>query len=44
MEYLRVQQLNKIYDEKSENSVHALKDANLVINKGELISIQGVSG
>lgn len=43
MEILKVENLNKIYG-KGENKVEALKNINLIINKGEFVAIVGASG
>lgn len=43
MEILKVSGLTKIYG-KGENSVEALKDANLSINEGEFVAVIGASG
>jgi putative ABC transport system ATP-binding protein len=43
MEILRTENLNKIYDDDGV-PVHALKDINLIINKGEYLVIAGPSG
>jgi len=43
MEILKVENLNKIYG-KGENKVEALKNINLLINKGEFVAIVGASG
>lgn len=40
---LQIQNLKKIYGEK-ENSVEALKNINIVINRGEFIAVMGASG
>lgn len=36
--------VNKIYDEKGKNPVHALKDISFTINQGELFCLLGPSG
>lgn len=36
--------INKIYDEKGKNPVHALKDVSFTINPGELFCLLGPSG
>lgn len=36
--------INKIFNEKSSNSFHSLKDINLKINPSELVILKGVSG
>ncbi|MPQ32871.1 ABC transporter ATP-binding protein [Clostridium estertheticum] len=43
MEILKVKNLNKTYG-TGENEVEALKNINLVINKGEFVAIVGASG
>lgn len=43
MEILKISRLTKIYG-KGENSVEALKDANLSINEGEFVAVIGASG
>ncbi|MCC0629476.1 ABC transporter ATP-binding protein [Clostridioides sp. ES-S-0108-01] len=43
MSILEITNLGKIYGKK-ETSVHALKDANLKVNKGEFVAIIGPSG
>ena len=43
MEILRTENLCKSYKE-GENKVHALKDVNISINKGEFVAIVGPSG
>ncbi|WP_044304174.1 ABC transporter ATP-binding protein, partial [Clostridioides difficile] len=43
MPILEILNLGKIYGKK-ETAVHALKDANLKINKGEFVAIIGPSG
>ncbi|WP_298847460.1 ABC transporter ATP-binding protein [Clostridium sp.] len=43
MEILKVENLNKTYG-KGENKVEALKNINLIINKGEFVAIVGASG
>lgn len=43
MEILRVENLKKTYG-KGDNQVHALKNINLTINKGEFVAIVGASG
>ncbi|MBU3177495.1 ABC transporter ATP-binding protein [Clostridium estertheticum] len=43
MEILKVKNLNKTYG-TGENKVEALKNINLVINKGEFVAIVGASG
>lgn len=43
MEILKVKNLNKTYG-KGENKVEALKNINLIINKGEFVAIVGASG
>ncbi|MCB2341738.1 ABC transporter ATP-binding protein [Clostridium estertheticum] len=43
MEILKVENLNKTYG-TGENKVEALKNINLVINKGEFVAIVGASG
>lgn len=42
-EIIRLNNVNKIY-ESGELHVHALKDINLIINKGEYVAIMGASG
>lgn len=42
-EIIRLDNVNKIY-ESGELHVHALKDINLIINKGEYVAIMGASG
>ena len=41
---IELKNINKIYSKNSKNSFHALKDINLKIDDGELISIIGESG
>jgi iron(III) transport system ATP-binding protein len=41
---LTYEQVNKIYGEKTKNSVHALKDVSFTINPGELFCLLGPSG
>ncbi|MBU3098226.1 MULTISPECIES: ABC transporter ATP-binding protein [Clostridium] len=43
MEILKVENLNKTYG-TGENKVEALKNINLIINKGEFVAIVGASG
>jgi putative ABC transport system ATP-binding protein len=43
MEILKIENLNKTYG-KGENRVEALKDINLVVNKGEFVAVVGTSG
>lgn len=43
MEVLNISGLTKVYG-KGENSVEALKDANLSINEGEFVAVIGASG
>ncbi|MCB2307934.1 ABC transporter ATP-binding protein [Clostridium estertheticum] len=43
MEILKVENLNKTYG-TGENEVEALKNINLIINKGEFVAIVGASG
>ena len=38
------EKINKIYDEKGKNPVHALKDVSFTINPGELFCLLGPSG
>ena len=42
--YIRINKLEKTYATKGENPVHALRDATLEIEAGEMIAITGVSG
>lgn len=44
MELIKLEKINKKYNFNKQNQVHALKDINLSINQGELISIVGPSG
>lgn len=41
---LTYEAVNKIYDEKGKNPVHALKDVSFTINAGELFCLLGPSG
>lgn len=41
---LTYENVNKIYDEKGKNPVHALKDVSFTINSGELFCLLGPSG
>lgn len=41
---IKVEKLNKIYNEKKVNEFHALKDINLEVLKNELVILKGVSG
>jgi len=41
---IKIQNLNKIYNENKQNQFHALKDINLKVKKGELLILKGVSG
>lgn len=43
MEILKLKNLNKVYKHES-GDVHAVKDVNLTVNKGEIIGIVGTSG
>ena len=43
MELLNVKNLNKIYRQKHQE-IHALKDVNLTVKKGEFVAITGESG
>lgn len=44
MSFIKLENVNKIYGDKKEAAVHALKDINLVIDSGELVAIVGKSG
>ncbi|GMQ57333.1 ABC transporter ATP-binding protein [Vallitalea sediminicola] len=44
MSYIRLENVNKYYKKNTGAEVHALKNLNLEIKKGELIAIEGVSG
>ncbi|MFA5030974.1 MAG: ABC transporter ATP-binding protein [Patescibacteria group bacterium] len=43
-EIVTVKQLNKFFNQGLDNEVHALKEVNLEVTKGEVISIMGPSG
>lgn len=42
MNYITLKNVNKYYKRNTDVEVHALKDINLEINKGEMIAIEGV--
>ena len=44
MEQLRLEKVSKTYDINTNHPVHALKETNLIIHKGDFISISGESG
>jgi putative ABC transport system ATP-binding protein len=41
---IRLQQLNKIFNENQSNAFHALKDISLHVKRGELVILKGISG
>jgi putative ABC transport system ATP-binding protein len=41
---IKIDKIDKIFNENNENSFQALKDINLNIKKGELILLKGISG
>lgn len=41
---IELKEINKIYSKNKKNCCHALKDINLKINEGELVSVIGKSG
>ena len=41
---IKIEHLNKIYNEKEANAFYALSDIELNVNEGELIILKGVSG
>lgn len=43
-EYIKLQNIQKTYYPKGQQSVEALKDVNIEINRGEFVAITGVSG
>jgi putative ABC transport system ATP-binding protein len=43
-EMIKIQNLNKIYNENKPNQFYALKNINLEVKKGELLILKGVSG
>ncbi len=44
MSYIQLKNVNKFYNKNTNAEVHALKNVNLEINKGEMVAIEGVSG
>lgn len=41
---IKTTNLNKTYNKNKANQVHALKDVNICINKGEMVALMGTSG
>lgn len=44
MSMIRLQNVNKYYNKGESSEVHALKNINLEIGKGEMVAVEGVSG
>ena len=44
MSIVKASKIDKIYNEGQKNEVHALKNVDLTIEKGEFVAIVGTSG